>query len=285
MSRARQTHTSNDSASNRWSIRRGCVMVVFMSLGISLVIRALQLQVMSHDYYQDQGTLRQLRHVSISAHRGMLLDRSGEPLAISTPIQTIVANPRKLVHSLDGVSTIADILAMDSNKLIDKVQRANDQKRGYMYIKRHVVPSLVDQVVALDLEGITIEREYRRFYPSGHAAAHVLGFTDVDDKGREGLELAYDDWLKGTSGKRKVMRDRTGRDIEGVGLIAKAVPGRDLRLSLDKQLQYFADRALAAAVEEHQAESANLVVMNVKTGEVLAMVNYPTSQPFYHGCL
>jgi len=264
---------------SRWSLRRGFIMVVFMGLGASLVLRALQLQVLSHDYYHDQGSQRQLRHVPISAHRGMLLDRNGEPLAISTPIQTLVADPRKLINSIDRVPELASILAINQNDLVRKVERANDQKRGYMYIKRHVRPQLIDQVEALEIAGVFTEREFRRFYPSGHAAAHVLGFTDIDDTGREGLEMAYDDWLQGRPGKRKVMRDRTGRDIEGVGLIEKAEPGRDLRLSLDKQLQYFADRALAEAVQQHQAESANLVVMNVKTGEVLAMVNYPTYNP------
>ncbi len=279
MVKPRKTPKNAEVNSRRWSLRRGFVMVVFVGLGCSLLIRALQLQVFSHDYYQDQGSQRQLRHVSISAHRGMLLDRNGEPLAISTPIQTIVADPRKLIDAPQKVSEMADILSMDASKLLARVQRLNNQKRGYMYVKRHVLPPLVDQVLALEAEGITIEREFRRFYPSGHAAAHVVGFTDIDDKGREGLEMAYDQWLQGKPGKRKVMRDRTGRYIEGVGVIDKAEPGRDLRLSLDKQLQYFADRALAAAVEEHQAESANLVVMNVKTGEVLAMVNYPTYNP------
>lgn len=269
----------NDVENRRWSVRRGVVLVVFLGLGSSLLLRALQLQVFSHDYYQDQGTQRQLRHVDISAHRGMLLDRNGEPLAISTPIQTLVGNPQKLVNFPENVIAIADILSMDSDRLLKRVERLNEQKKRYMYVKRHVLPQLVDEVVALDVEGLTIEREFRRFYPSGHAAAHVVGFTDIDDRGREGLEMAYDEWLQGKPGKRKVMRDRTGRYIEGVGVVEKAVPGRDLHLSLDKQLQYFADRALATAVEEHQAESANLVVMNVKTGEVLAMVNYPTYNP------
>jgi len=269
----------NEVDKRRWSVRRGVVLVVFLGLGSSLLLRALQLQVLSHDYYQNQGSQRQLRHVDISAHRGMLLDRNGEPLAISTPIQTIVGDPGKLIDFPEQVIAIADTLSMDSDKLLKKVERLNKQQKVYMYVKRHVLPPLVDKVVALDVEGVSVEREFRRFYPSGHAAAHVVGFTDIDDKGREGLEMAYDEWLQGKPGKRKVMRDRTGRYIEGVGLVEKAVPGKDLQLSLDKQLQYFADRALATAVEEHQAESANLVVMNVKTGEVLAMANYPTYNP------
>lgn len=279
MVKPRKPPNTADGDSRRWSLRRGFIMVVFLGLGSTLLFRALHLQVLSHDYYQNEGTQRQLRHVDISAHRGMLLDRNGEPLAISTPIQSIVGDPRKLVKEPEKVIAMADILSIDSGQLLQKVQKLNLERRGYMFIKRHVLPPLVDNVVALDLPGITIEREFRRFYPSGHASAHVVGFTDIDDKGREGLEMAYDDWLQGKAGKRKVMRDRTGRYIEGVGVVEKAEPGRDLRLSLDKQLQYFADRALAAAVEEHQAESANLVVMNVKTGEVLAMVNYPTYNP------
>ncbi len=275
----RNTLKNAEADHRRWSMRRGFIMVVFVGLGSALLLRALQLQVFSHDYYQNEGSQRQLRHVSIPAHRGMLLDRHGEPLAISTPIQTIVGDPRKLIDEPEKLRSMADILSIDQGKLLATVERLNNEQRQYMYVKRHVLPPLVDQVLALDLDGLTIEREFRRFYPSGHAAAHVVGFTDIDDVGREGLEMAYDQWLQGKSGKRKVMRDRTGRYIEGVGIVEKAVPGRDLRLSLDKQLQYFADRALAAAVEEHQAESANLVVMNVKNGEVLAMVNYPTYNP------
>lgn len=279
MVKSRNTRNNAEIGGRRWSLRRGFVLCIFLLLGSSLVIRALQLQVLSYDYYQNEGSQRQLRHVAIPAHRGMLLDRHGEPLAISTPIQTLVGNPKKLVDNPDKVTAMAEILSMDAAKLVARVKRLNDQKRVYMYVKRHVLPELVEEVVALDIEGLTIEREFRRFYPSGHAAAHVVGFTDIDDKGREGLEMAYDEWLQGRPGKRKVMRDRTGRYIEGVGLVEKATPGRDLHLSLDKQLQYFADRALAEAVKEHQAESANLVVMNVKSGEVLAMVNYPTYNP------
>jgi len=279
MVKSRTARNSTETGSRRWSLRRGFVLCVFLLLGSSLVIRALQLQVLSYDYYQNEGSQRQLRHVAIPAHRGMLLDRNGEPLAISTPIQTLVGNPNKLIDAPEKVTAMAEILSLDPVKLLEKVVRLNDQKRVYMYVKRHVVPELVEEVLALDVEGLTIEREFRRFYPSGHAAAHVVGFTDIDDNGREGLEMAYDEWLQGVPGKRKVMRDRTGRDIENVGLIDKAIPGRDLRLSLDKQLQYFADRALAEAVKEHQAESANLVVMNIKSGEVLAMVNYPTYNP------
>jgi len=279
MVKSRISKNTAGIVNRRWSLRRGFVLCVFLMLGSSLIIRALQLQVLSYDYYQNEGSQRQLRHVAIPAHRGMLLDRHGEPLAISTPIQTLVGNPKKLIDFPDKITAMAEILSLDPVKLVAKVKRLNDQKRVYMYVKRHVLPELVDEVVALDIDGLTIEREFRRFYPSGHAAAHVVGFTDIDDKGREGLEMAYDEWLQGSPGKRKVMRDRAGRFIEGVGLIEKATPGRDLKLSLDKQLQYFADRALAEAVKEHQAESANLVVMNVKSGEVLAMVNYPTYNP------
>jgi len=170
MINTRKNKKKNDVETRRWSVRRGVVMVVFLGLGASLLLRAVQLQVFSHDYYQNQGTQRQLRHVAISAHRGMLLDRNGEPLAISTPIQTIVGNPQKLVNSPEKIIAMADILDMDSAKLLKRVERLNKEKKGYMYVKRHVLPPLVDEVVALDAEGLTIEREFRRFYPSGHAA-------------------------------------------------------------------------------------------------------------------
>jgi len=278
---AESLHTASTPLQSQtsWSRRRLGVLIVFAVLGVSLVVRVLYLQVYDHEFYQGQGDARHQRTVAISAHRGNLLDRSGKPLAISTPVQTIAGVPADLVTQPDALVSVANTLELDSDKLLRDVQWASDQGREFIHIKRQAEPALVDRVMELNIGGIFLRREFRRFYPSGRAGSHVLGFTDIDDIGSEGLELAYDQWLSGKPGKRRVVRDRTGREIAGRDVLEAAVPGQDLELSVDKQLQYFADRALIDAVQKNQAQSASLVVMNVRTGDVLAMANYPSYNP------
>ena len=260
-------------------LRRRLVLGGFVALGFGLVARAAYLQVFDHDFYRGQGEARQLRTVAIPAHRGNLLDRNGEPLAISTPIQTLWGEPAKLVASPEAMREVARVLDIDAERLLAKIARAAGQGSEFVYVRRHVPPALVERVTALAVEGLAVQREYRRYYPNGGAAAHVVGFTDIDDVGREGLEMAYDGWLGGKPGKRRVVRDRTGREITGTDVIEPAVPGKDLRISIDKRLQYFAARALTEAGAEHRAESASAVVMDVVTGEVLAMANFPSYNP------
>jgi len=254
-------------------------MAVFALLGLGLMARAVFLQVFDHDFYRGQGDARQQRTVAIPAHRGMLLDRHGEPLAISTPIQTLWGNPQGLVEQPGALREVAAILALDPQELQDSVDSAARRGREFMYIKRHVTPLLAERVMSLRVADLAVQREYRRYYPSGAAASHLIGFTDIDDRGREGLELAYDEWLAGVPGKRRILRDLSGREIAGMDILVDAVPGRDLRLSIDRQLQYFAERALLDAVAEHRAESASVVVMDIASGEVLAMSNLPGYNP------
>jgi len=264
---------------SRWTMRRQFVLFMFALMGLTLVGRALYLQVFDHDFYRDQGDARHLRTVAIPAHRGNMHDRNGEPLAISTPIKTVWGVPEKLVAQPAALREVSAVLSIPPAELQQKAEKAHSQGKQFMYIKRHVMPEPAKKVSQLNVEGLGLQREYRRYYPSGRAASQVVGFTDIDDVGREGLELAYNDWLSGEPGKRRVVQDRTGREITGVDIISPAVPGKDLRLSIDKQLQYFSDQALIDAVKQHNAESASVVVMNVHTGEVLAMSNYPSYNP------
>ncbi len=261
------------------AFRRRVVLGAFAALGAGLLFRAVQLQALEHEFYLGEGHARQLRTVEIPAHRGRLTDRNGEPLAISTPIQTITAEPMKLVEQPDAIGEIASLIGVEADPLRKRVERAASQGRRFMYVKRHVPPDVVERVIWLGVNGISLRREYRRYFPSGPATAHLVGFTDIDDRGTEGLELAYDNWLRGSPGSRRVVRDIRGREITGLDVLEAAQPGRDLKLSVDEQLQYVASRALIDAIREHDASSASAVVLDVRSGEVLAMSNVPSYNP------
>ncbi|NND90373.1 MAG: penicillin-binding protein 2 [Granulosicoccus sp.] len=262
-----------------WSRRRGFVLLVFACLAMTLILRAVYVQVINDDFYRNEGQRRQIRTVEIPASRGDLLDRHGDPLAISAPIPSLFGNPVELLDQPESIRAVAALLGVDEDKLIGRIESAAERGRIFIYVKRHVEPEIVDQVLALGVRGLDKMSEYRRYYPSGGAASHIIGFTGIDDNGREGLEMAYNEWLSGESGQRRIIKDRNGREIAGMKVLKPAVPGKDLRLSIDRQLQYFANRALQEAVAENDAESGSVVVMDVRTGEVLAMVNYPTYNP------
>ncbi len=270
---------SASQKSSSWSHRRGLVMLCFFGMGVALIARAGYLQVFDRDFYLDEGRARQLRTVEIPANRGDLLDRHGDALAISTPIPSLWGVPSKLLETPEDMLAVATILGIDGEKLNQRIKNAADRGREFVYIDRHVLPELVDKVMALQNPAVAVQREYRRYYPSSSAAAHVIGFTGIDDRGREGLEMAYDGWLAGEPGLRRVVRDRTGQEITGMDIIKPSVPGKDLHLSIDRQLQYFAHRALQEAVTSNKAESGSVVVMDTQTGEIMAMVNYPTFNP------
>ena len=272
-------NSQSQKSLSRWTQRRQFVLLAFALMGLTLIGRALYLQVFEYDFYRNQGDARHLRTVAIPAHRGNMHDRNGEPLAISTPIKTVWGVPDKLVAQPAALREVSALLGLPEAKLQLKAEQAQAQGKEFIYVKRHVMPDVADKVTQLNVEGIGLQREYRRYYPSGRAASQVVGFTDIDDLGREGLELAYNEWLSGEAGKRRVVQDRTGREVTGVDVIEPAVPGKDLRLSIDKQLQYFSGQALIDVIKEHKAESASVVVMKVQTGEVLAMSNYPSYNP------
>jgi len=253
------------------------VLAFFGLVAVSLVARAVHLQVLDKDFLNQQADTRHLRTEKISAHRGTITDRYGEPLAISTPVDSIWANPKEFASAVDSIPQLARALGVDSQTLMRRITRSMDKE--FLYLKRHLNPEQAQEVLALQLPGINVQREYRRYYPASEVAGHLVGFTDIDDQGQEGLELAFNHWLAGESGAKRVLKDRLGRSIENVESIRPAHHGKDLKTSIDLRLQYLAYRSLKAAIKSHEARSGSIVVLDVKTGEVLAMVNQPTYNP------
>lgn len=255
-----------------WAVAATCALA-----GLVLAGRAVDLQVLSRDFLRGQGDVRHVRTVPVPAHRGMLVDRHGEPLAISTPVWSVWADPGPLLTARDRWGELADALAMSRRSLAERVAAA--EGREFVWLKRHLRPERADRVVDLDVPGVGRRREYHRYYPTGEVSGHVLGFTDIDDRGQEGLELAYDDWLSGHPGRKRVVQDRLGHVVEDLELLRPAEHGRDLRVSLDRRLQYLAYRELKGAVARSGARAGSLVILDVDTGEVLAMVNQPSFNP------
>ena len=257
--------------------RRWTLLVVMGLSAVALVWRAVDQQIFETDFLQTEGERRHLRVVEMSAHRGMISDRHGEPLAISTPVDSIWANPRVLSPDRRVLAPLAKALGKDTNELRRLLaQRSN---RSFVYLQRRVNPDLAERVMALDIHGVELQREFRRFYPAGEVFSHVVGFTNVDDQGQEGLELSFEQWLQGTPGKKRVIRDGRARAVKDVESIRKPVPGNNLALSMDRRLQFLAYRELKAAVQKHKAKSASAVMLDARTGEVLAMVNQPSYNP------
>jgi cell division protein FtsI (penicillin-binding protein 3) len=253
------------------------VMALFALIASSLVARAVHLQVLDKDFLNQQADTRHLRTESISAHRGTILDRHGEPLAISTPVDSIWVDPGKFAPAIDKIPQLAKVLGLKPETMMRRITRSMNKK--FLYLKRHLNPSEAQRAMALDLPGINIQREYRRYYPASEVTGHLVGFTNIDDEGQEGLELAMNHWLEGEPGAKRVLKDRLGRSIENVESIRPPHHGKDLRASIDLRLQYLAYRTLKAAVKTHHARSGSVVILDIKTGEVLAMVNQPTYNP------
>jgi cell division protein FtsI (penicillin-binding protein 3) len=259
----------------RW---RGVLLLVGFALcAAALEGRILYLQLVDRDFLAEQANDRHLRTVQISAHRGTLTDRYGEPLAVSTPVDTLYANPKELKAALDRLGELAAALEQDDEWLARRITTNLD--REFVFLDRRVPPVKAQRVLDLGLPGVGTVREYRRYYPAGEVTGHVVGFTDVDDLGQEGLEAAFDHWLKGEPGSKQVVQDRRGQVIRDVELLRAARPGRDLRTSIDLRLQYLAYRELKAVVAESGARWGSVVVLDPRTGEVLAMVNQPSHNP------
>jgi cell division protein FtsI (penicillin-binding protein 3) len=259
---------------------RARLYVVVMMLALTssaLVVRAVDLQVVRKDFYQEQGDQRYLRDIPIPVSRGTIFDRNGEPLAVSTPVESIWANPVDVLANADRMPELAKALGLDEDDLKQKLVQRSDKE--FVYLKRHLNPDDAKAILGLGIEGVASEREFRRYYPSGEVMAHVLGFTNIDDRGQEGLELAFDDWLAGKPGMKRVIRDLHGQVVENVELLREAQPGRDLTLSIDRRIQYLAYRELKTALAEHHATSGSMVILDVPSGEVLAMVNAPSFNP------
>jgi len=254
--------------------RRLSAAVIFVLLATVLLVKALDMQILHSEFFGRQGDARQLRTVEIAANRGDIVDRNGEPFAVSAPVDSIWLNPKVTKEHLDDLDRVAKLLSLDAISLRRKVKE--NAHREFLYLKRHASPELAEKVMALKVPGVSLQNEYRRYYPSGEVAAHIIGFADIDDNGQEGIELAFDEWLKGRPGKKRIIRDRLGRAFDDIERIKSAQPGKAIKLSLDKRLQYVTYRALKAAVIKHNAVAGSAVVLDVSTGEVLAMVNQPS---------
>lgn len=224
-----------------------------------------------------EGDARSLRYSVIPAHRGLITDRNGEPLAVSTPMSTIWVNPQELVQDRTRWPELAEALGMS----LDTLSKTIDDRASRLYyeLKKGLPPEVGMQVAALGIAGVYHKDEYKRFYPAGDVAAHLIGFTDTNDKGQEGIELAYDQWLTGEEGRRQVIKDRRGHIIREGGVVRNAREGKSLALSIDLRLQYLAYRELRKGIDNFKAKAGTLVMVDVQTGEILAMVNYPTYNP------
>ncbi len=253
------------------------VGAVVILLAASMMVRLWYLQILEKDFLQDQGDARTIRMERINAHRGIIQDRSGKPLAVSTPVLSLWANPGELLSADTSLTPLTDYLNVDSE--VFNARLMNAKSKNFVYLRRHLPPAEARGILALKIPGVYAEREYHRFYPAGEVTSHLVGFTDIDDKGQEGLELSFDKWLAGTPGKKKVLKNLYGEIIRDIKPVAEAKPGNTLTLGIDLRLQYLAYRELKSAVTYFQAESGSVVVLDVQTGQVLAMVNQPSYNP------
>ncbi len=261
----------------RYPWRFGLVVGLLLLLVAVIVWRIVDLHVFDHDFLKAHGDARSVRHIPIPAHRGLITDRNGEPLAVSTPVTTIWGNPRELLGARQRWPELAAALGQDAEALSARLQQ--NASREFLYLARGLTPEQGEAVLAQKIPGIYSLEEFRRFYPAGEVTAHLVGFTDIDDKGREGVELAFEQWLAGVPGAREVLKDRRGRLIKDVGVARHAKPGKALALSIDLRLQYLAHRELRQALTDNKAKAGSLVILDVQTGEVLAMANHPTYNP------
>ena len=240
-----------------------------------LVARAAYMQVINTDFFQNKGDAYFVRAVDVPAHRGMILDRNGEPLAVSSPVDSIWVDPREFLNQRERWPQLATALEMTMAELEQKLTG----RSRFAWLRRHMAPSAAQRVLELDIPGVYARREYRRYYPDAEVTSHLLGFTDIDDAGQEGLEKAFEDQLRGTPGQKRVIQDRLGRVVAEVENLRAPQPGQTLTLSIDRRLQYLAYRALKTAVLENKANAGAAVIADVRTGEILAMVNQPAGNP------
>ena len=253
------------------------MLLIFMLCSVALIARAVNLQVMETDFLQGQGKARYLREVTIASTRGVITDRNGEPLAVSTPVDSVWVHPGELLEYPEKIEPLAGLINANAEEIERKLtQRATKE---FVWLRRRLNPAIADEIRALKIPGVYLQKEYRRFYPAGEVTSHVIGFTNIDDVGQEGLELAYNDWLAGSPGSKRVIKDRKGQTVEEIELIRESDPGHDLHLTIDKRLQYLAYRELKSTVLKHGARSGSVVVLDVDSGEVLAMVNQPSYNP------
>lgn len=259
----------------RWRLNLILLGLVICVGAIAWKVSALH--IFERDFLQGQGDARTIRTVPLVANRGLITDRNGEPLAVSTPVKSIWVNPGELAGQSEDIKHLAAALDMNPAALAANIQQ--NAHREFLYVQRRLPPVEADKVLDLDISGVYSQQEYRRFYPQGEVAAHLVGFSNVDDIGQEGLELTYDEWLKGVPGRRQVMKDRRGHIIKELNTIQTAQPGKSLELSIDFRLQSLAYKELKSEFIKRRAKAASLVILDVETGEVLAMANQPSYNP------
>jgi len=275
MKTMRTTHSRADATPKLPRLRAPLVFGGLLALLVGLLGRSLYLQRIDHDFLQEQGSSRYSREIDVPAHRGRIVDRFGEPLAISTPVKAVWAWPDQVVATPDQLHALAAALEMTPALLNQKLAQGGD----FVYVKRPVAPEVADRAAALKVKGVHDESEYWRYYPGGEVMSHIVGFTGDHDVGQEGLELAQQSWLGGKPGSRRVIINRRGEIVEDVKSIRAPQEGRDLALSIDSRLQYLAFREIKAAVDANRAHAGAAVMLDVKTGEILALVNWPSYNP------
>ncbi len=264
------------NAPSGWRLLVAVAVLLALTGGVAARVVMLQAEE-ERNFLKRQGDLRTVRTLTIQPARGVISDRRGEPLAVSTPVFAVWANPREFRPDHPGVESLAAELDFTADEL--RARLARRAGREFVYLRRQVSPGRAESIAALKVPGVDLQDEYKRFYPAGEVAAHIVGITNIDDEGIEGLELAYQAWLTGSPGRKRVVRDRFGQVVRDLEYLATAEPGRPLQLSIDMRLQYLAYRELTAAMAEHRAESGTVVVLDTRTGEVLAMVNWPSYNP------
>ena len=256
--------------------RSRLILSVLLLGFIVLMARAAFLQGMHHDFLQEKGESRYSRVVEMNADRGMITDRNGHVLAISSPIASLYADPQLAEITSEQLKKLSTLLEMPSEEISERLNRKNSR---FVYLKRQLVPDLAEKAIHLKIPGIYISYESKRYYPEKEFAAHILGFTDINDEGQEGVERGWQDVLDGELGSRKVIKDNKGRIIEDIERIRMPKEGRDLILSIDRRIQYRAHNELAHAVQINKAKAGSIIVLDAQTGEILALSNLPTYNP------
>ncbi|MEO7941703.1 MAG: penicillin-binding protein 2, partial [Burkholderiaceae bacterium] len=277
MSRKSIPYTSSPLLASRTPVWRSKLVVAAVAVGfLGLSARAVYIQVVANDFFQRQGEVRFARTLALPANRGRIIDRNGLILASSVPAPSIWAIPEDVPRDAAKLKQLAKLLDMPLATLQHKLE---NEDKSFVWLKRQVDESVGKSIAALDVKGVYQRKEYRREHPEGAAVAHVVGFTNIEDKGQDGIELAFDHDLAGRAGSRRVIKDRLGRVVEGVGEQVPPVDGKDIQLSIDSKIQFFAYQKLRDAVTTHKARGGSVVVIDSITGEVLAMANYPSYEP------
>ncbi|WFE67864.1 penicillin-binding protein 2 [Thiomicrospira sp. R3] len=250
--------------------------LIFFGFSV-LAAKAFYVQIMQSSFLESEANKRQLRTLEVAAPRGQILDRHGELLALSTPVASVWVDPKTLVNHPQAIQQLASLLTMSQRDLTQRIN-ANANRR-FLYIQRSILPELAKQIESQSLPGVNIKSEFKRYYPTADIAAHIVGYTNIDDIGQDGVEIVYENWLRGQSGRQQIIKDLEGRVVQFVNNLEDAKPGQNLYLSIDKDIQFFAHRALKEVMAKHQAKGASAVILDAKTGEILALVNQPGYNP------